>query len=74
MFLLCSGDEGVDEPVSYDVSMDDDVDDDDDDDDDDGSTGADVYNGAARNDVTTTDDVDERHQSCLLYTSPSPRD
>ena len=57
----------MDEPVSYDVSMDDD---DDDVDEDDASTGADVYNGTARNDVTTTDDVDERHQRLSLTSSP----
>ena len=55
-----SEDNGVDEPVAYDDRMDDDDDD----------TGASVSNGTERNDVTTTDDVDERHQRQSLTSSP----
>ena len=62
MFLLCSGDDGVDERVAYDVRMDDD--------DDDESFEADVSNGMVRNDVMRTDDVGERNQGKSLTSSP----
>jgi len=78
VFLLCSGEDGVDERVAYDMRMDDD-----DDDDDDESLGADVTNDMVRNDVMRTDDVDERHHGDSLTSSschvdftaspPSPR-
>jgi len=68
VFLLCSGEDGVDEPVAYDVNMDDDDDDDDDD-----SVGANVSNGTAKNDVMTTDDVGERHQGESVTSESSLR-